>query len=338
MAYRIFYANGPGDTIKHWSEDQNDPRSITFLSQFKDFCRDIGAEAYIVSYHSKKTIYRAGPSILEHRPKPMPRAAGIFYHAAQVLYALNLFLTAVQFRANAAVLESGTSHYFMFGLFQLVGIKTVIILHNTLWPAGFPPTRFAPRLIAKLNSLFFRWLPSGTIGVSPECIRQVEQLTKGKHMPLYQIRAQYRPGYFQAIPAPPPHNQPPFRILYMGRITRDKGVFDILEMAKRIEAQRPGQARWEIHEVGPDSKELGRLLDEMSLKDVVFVSGWTAPQVAQEVYTRCHVSIVPTRSNFCEGLAMVAAEIGSRGTPSNHQLCNASARNIKTGLCRSANR
>jgi glycogen synthase len=315
MTYRIFCANGPGDTIKHWSEDQNDPRAITFLSLFKDFCRDIGAEAYIISHHSKKAIYRDGPFTLEHRPKPMPGATGIRYHLAQALYALSLFLTAVRFRADAAVLDSGTSNYFMLSLFKLTGIEIVIILHNTLWPTGFPPTRPGPRMFAKLDSLFFRWLPIGTIGVSPECIRQVRQLAKGKHRPIFQIRAQFRREYFRAIPAPPPHNQPPFRIMFMGRITRDKGVFDILEMAKRIEAQRRGRIQWEIHGVGPDLEELRRLHGELSLRETVIIYGWTSPQDAQEVYARSHVSIVPTRSDFSEGLPMAAIESVLTGRP-----------------------
>ena len=196
----------------------------------------------------------------------------------------------------------------MLSLFRLAGIRTIIILHNTLWPAGFPPKRPIQRFIAKLDSLFFRWLPTATIGVSPECIRQVEQLTKRKHRPLYQIRAQFHRQYFRAIPAPPAHNQVPFRILYIGRIDRHKGVFDILEMARLIEAERPGRVRWDVYGIGPDLKELERLHNEMDLKDVVSIHGWTSPQDAQKVYARCHASIVPTRSNFCEGLPMAAVE------------------------------
>ena len=315
MSYRIFCANGPGDTIKHWSEDEKDPRSITFLSQFKDFCCDIDAEAYIVAYHSRKAIHRDGPFILEHRPKPMPGASGIRFHIAQALYGFSLLLTAIQFRANAAVLDSGTSHFFILGLFQLAGIKTIIILHNTLWPTGYPRTGAVQRFIAKLDTLFFRWLPIGTIGVSPECIRQVEQLTKRKHRPCYQIRAQFRRKYFEEVPAPLPYDQFPFQIFYMGRIIRYKGVFDILEMAKRVEAQAPGRVRWEIHGAGPDLEELRRSRDEMDLKQIVFISGWTSPQDAQEVFARAHVSIVPTRSNFCEGLPMAAAEAVLAGRP-----------------------
>ena len=82
MPYRILCANGPGNTIQHWSEDQHDPRAVTFLNQFKVFCWDIDAEAYTVAYHSDKAICCDGRFTLEHRPKPMPGSTGIRYHLA----------------------------------------------------------------------------------------------------------------------------------------------------------------------------------------------------------------------------------------------------------------
>lgn len=320
VTYRIFHATGPGNLIrahKHWSAGQHDPSevSITFSSQFTDFCRDVDAEAYIVARHSDKMIYRDGPFTLEHRPKPMPGASGLRFHIAEVLYGIGLLLTAIRFRANVAVLDAGTSHNFVFALFPLAGIKTVVVLHTTLWASGFPPTRLVPRIIAKLDSLFFRWVPIATIGVSPECIRQVEQLTKGKHKPLYQIRAQFRREFFHEIPPPPPHAQRPFRIMYIGRINRIKGVFDILEIAKKIEDQAPGRVRWEICGSGPDLDELRRRHGEMGLNDIISIRGWTSLEDLQGVYARSHVSIVPTRSSFYEGLAMTAAEGILAGRP-----------------------
>jgi len=320
MTYRIFYASGPGNVIdahRRWSAGlhyQNEV-SITYSSQFEDFCRDIGANAYMIAWPTKKAIYRDGPFTLEHRPKPMPGAKGLGYHLAELFYGLSLFLTAVRFRANVAVLSTHPTHYFMMGLFPLAGIKTIVQLQSTLWPTGFPPTRPIPRIIAKLNSIFFRWLPIGTIGISPECIRQVDQLTKGKHTPLYQIMPQFRREDFSTIPPPPPHDQKPFRIMYVGRIIRDKGVFDILEMAKTIEAQAPGRVRWEVCGSGPDLEELRQLQDKMGLKQIVFIRGWTSPQDQHEVYARSHASIVPTRSDCKEGMAMTAAEAILAGRP-----------------------
>jgi glycogen synthase len=320
MTYRMFHATGPGNIIeahKYWSADQHYPNevSITFSSQFETFCRDIGADAYIVACPREKAICRDGPFTLEHRPKPMSNAKGLSFHIAEILYGLGLFLTALRFRANVAVLDSGCTHYFMMALFPLAGIKTIVVLHSTLWPTGFPLIRPVSQIVAKLDSLFFRWLPLATIGVSPECVRQVEQLTNGKHTPLYQIRAQFRREDFQTIPSPPSPDQRPFRIMYVGRIIRNKGVFDIIEMAKRIDDCAPGRVRWEICGLGPDLEEIKRRWEQLSLKNIVTIHGWISSQDLQAVYARSHVSIVPTRSDYREGLAMTAAEAILAGRP-----------------------
>src|SRR5262249_45311911 len=154
------------------------------------------AEAYIVSTHPRKGILKDGPFTLEHRPKPMPGARGALYHLAEIIYGLGLLATAVRFRADAAVLDSGCTHYFVTGLFRLMGIRVVTVLYNSLWPHGFPPTRPITRAVLRLDSLFFRHAATAVIGISPECTRQVEQLTRGRHAPLYQTYAQFPREYF----------------------------------------------------------------------------------------------------------------------------------------------
>src|SRR6185312_1359235 len=115
--------------------------------------------------------------------------------------------------------------------------------------------------------------------------------------------------------APPSPDQGPFRIMYIGRINRIKGVFDILEMAKKIEAQAPGRVRWQMCGSGPDLDELRTMQAEMGLSEIVSIRGWTSLEDLQDVYARSHVSIVPTRSSFSEGLAMTAAEAILAGRP-----------------------
>lgn len=305
------------DAHKSWRLKQHHASevAITFSGQLEDLCEEIGAEAYIVSYYSRKEILRDGPFILEHRPKPMPGSTGAMYHLAELLYGIGLLATAVRFGANVAVLDSGGTHYFVTTLFRLAGIQLLPVLHNSLWPSGFPPTRLVPRLVLWLDSLFFRWVPVAIIGVSPECTRQVEQITHGRHAPLLQIRAQFDPEYFRQIPPPPPFDERPFRIMYIGRINVIKGVFDILEIARKVELEAPGQVRWEICGSGPDLENLKQRHHEMALGPVVQIHGWTSLPDLIQVYARSHASIVPTRSSFTEGLAMTAAEAILAGRP-----------------------
>ena len=103
--------------------------------------------------------------------------------------------------------------------------------------------------------------------------------------------------------------------MYSGRIDRAKGVFDILEIARQIETHVPGRVRWEVCGAGPDLDDLRRQQTEMGLSDVVTIRGWTSPADLRDVHARSHISIVPTRSNFNEGLAMSAAEAILAGRP-----------------------
>jgi glycosyltransferase involved in cell wall biosynthesis len=155
---------------------------------------------------------------------------------------------------------------------------------------------------------FVAGCPSRQSAFGRNAFGQVKQLTKGKHTPLYQIRAQFRREDFQAIPPSPPGDQRAFRIMYIGRIIRYKGVFDIIEMAKGIEAKATGRVRREICGTGPDLEAIRRLREQMSLQEVITVRGWTSSEDLQKVYARSHASIVPTRSDYMEGLAMTAAE------------------------------
>jgi glycogen synthase len=320
MKLRIFKTAGPGRVIEahqYWKQNQNWPNevTITYSSQFEQFCQDIGAEAYLVGYNSNRAILHDGAFTLEQRPKPMPGARGAAYHVSEILYGLSLLVTAIRFRANLAFIDSGTTHYFVTTLFRLMGIRVVPVLQNTIWPNGFPPTRPIPRLICWLDSFFYRYIATAVIGVSPECVRQVKQLTPVHNPPLYEYRPQVLPEYFSKIPPVPHYDQRPFQIMFIGRVNRSKGVFDILEMAQKIQARVPGQVCWEICGTGPDIEELKHRCHELGLESIVKIRGWTSLEDLTDVYARSHAAVVPTRSSFIEGLAMTAAEAILAGRP-----------------------
>jgi glycosyltransferase involved in cell wall biosynthesis len=53
----------------------------------------------------------------------------------------------------------------------------------------------------------------------------------------------------------------------------------------------------------------------MGLESIVDIRGWTPRSAQLEVYARSHASIVPTRSSFCAGLELTAAEAILAGRP-----------------------
>src|SRR5207244_2185527 len=117
-----------------------------------------------------------GRFVIEHRPKKAAR--GFRYHFVEISYCLGLLFSAVRFRADFVVIQSGTTHFFLLTLFSLFSIKVIPVLHNTLWPAGFPPRSILRRLILFADAIFFRWFAHCIICVSPECSRQVQEVTR----------------------------------------------------------------------------------------------------------------------------------------------------------------
>jgi glycosyltransferase involved in cell wall biosynthesis len=288
--------------------------SLTFSGQIEDFCRDINATAYFVATYQRKAYLSDGAFTMEHRPKRV--WSGARYHLGEIFYGLGLIRTALRFKADVVLIDSGCAHFFVFAVFRVLGVRVVPILHNTLWPTGFPPRKLIPRLVRQLDSLlFWRCVPTAAIGVSPECERQVDQLRGRRTYSVFQTRAQFYPDHFARIPPPPPHGVRPFQMMFVGRIVRIKGVFDVLEIARRIENTHPGIVRWELCGRGPDFDELRRRHSELMLDGVVNLRGWTSPEDQVALYAKSHACIVPTRSSFTEGMAMTAAESILAGRP-----------------------
>jgi glycosyltransferase involved in cell wall biosynthesis len=317
---RVFYAAGPGDAStahEHWKQGVHDPTevSITFSGQIEQYCEDIGADLYIVCYHNRRGLVRDGAVTIEHLPKFWPTSRGLAFHIRELVYGLLLLSRAVRFRADTAILDSGCTHFFWQSLFRVAGMRVVPVLHNSLWPNGFKPNDLQHRLIRVLDGLFWRYVPTVTLCVSPLCARQLAEVGGPRHRLAVQIAAQFEPDFFARIPPPPPHSRRPFKIMFIGRVVESKGVFDILEMAAAIERRAPGRVRWVICGTGSDFEELKRRAAALRLEGVVELRGWTSLDDLVAVYADSHCSIVPTRSTFIEGLAMTAAEAVLAGRP-----------------------
>ncbi|MEH2496232.1 glycosyltransferase involved in cell wall biosynthesis [Bradyrhizobium sp. AZCC 1678] len=124
---------------------------------------------------------------------------------------------------------------------------------------------------------------------------------------LIEMRGQFSRSYFDAIAAAPSQTTP-FRILFAGRITENKGVFDLIDIARRVEDRAPGLVKWDVCGAGPDFDELRLRRDAASLQGVVELHGHVLPPQMSEIIARNHASIVPTKSTFEEGMALSAIE------------------------------
>jgi len=317
---RVFYALGPGDVVdayRKWSggTDYTAETSLTFSGQFFDFCKAHGVQAYAVSSHSARELLRDGPFVVENRPKLFSDPHGLLFHLNQIWYGLSIIVSALRFRASVLIVDSGTTHWFVLSLLALTRVRVVAGLHNVYWPSGYPPSGGVKRIVRALDGWFWRTCADATICVSPECQRQVETLARGRNRPVFQYRCQFGPSDFQSVPPPPPHDERPFRVAFAGRVEENKGVFDLLEMAARLEREFPGQLRFDICGGGNALDELTKKVEEQRLGEIVRLRGKLKRPELLAVYGNSHVVIVPTRSTFCEGMPMVAAEAILTGRP-----------------------
>jgi glycosyltransferase involved in cell wall biosynthesis len=281
-----------------------------------DFCRTHGLPVYAISWNPARALVRDGAFIAENRPKPLRNPRGVIYHANQVWYGLSLMISALRFGADTAVVVSGATHWFVLSLLTLARVKVIPCIHNTFWPSGYPQAQgMSSRVVRALDAWFWRHCAEATLCVSPECQRQVEAITGGRNGPIFQFRGQFYPDDFLAVAPPPPHDERPFRVIFVGRVVREKGIFDLVEIADRLEGKYPGRLRYEVCGSGSDLDELKEAIEGRGLRDIVKVMGRVSRSDLLGAYGRSHVLIIPTLHDFCEGMPATAAEAVLCGRP-----------------------
>ncbi len=319
---RILYALGPGDVVGLYRdlEAGREPAfqmSMPFSGQFLDWCDEAKAEAHVMSWHGRADSIEVGPHWLENRPKlSWYFRGGLKYHFGVVAYGLTVVARAVRGRAMLVIADSGTTHWIVLSLLALARIPVIAVLHNTLWPMGYPPQRTMDRLLLAMDGWFFRHIAAATVCVSPECERQVRLAARTPKGPVTQCRAQFREGFLSRVAPPADLPARPFRVLFMGRIEETKGVFLILQMAERLEQEMPGAFRWRIVGAGSAFETLQRQAKERQLNQTVSIeTSLRNREKALETLGWAHAMVVPTTSQFSEGLAMTAAEAVLAGRP-----------------------
>ncbi|WP_088243481.1 glycosyltransferase family 4 protein [Calothrix rhizosoleniae] len=315
---RILYAAGPGNVIgtyQHWIQGQEDPSqvSLTYSGQFYDVCRDLDAQAYVISSCRDKKILHEGQFIIEHRPVPLPKASGILYYLNNIWYGLGLIISAFRFRANVAVVADGTTQWFILSVLPFLGVKVIPSLHCVLWPKYFHPSKIQ-RFISTLNRHLFANACSTILIASDDIREQVLEITRAHHRPMVPFLPTYRRPEFAGIGEPDKQGSP-FRILFAGRIESNKGVFNVLEIAKLFAKENRQDIRFDICGNGSALESLRLAVNQAGLDSSFFCHGHCNKSQMREMFNRAHVVIVPTRTDFVEGFNQVVVEGILSGRP-----------------------
>lgn len=315
---RIVYAAGPGhvaNTYLQWKQGQADTTQVshTYSGQFLELCRAWHAQALVIASNDQPALIRDPQFTIRHRPIPWQHDGALGYHLGQIYNGLRIIASVLRFHADVLVIAEGT-HWILLLPLAACGVKIIPTLHCTFWPAGNPPVSRFQRFLSKTTGFFWRHAAAATICISPECERQVLAIAHRPHGPILQARARYDPDYFLALPPPPPSHTS-FRLLFTGRIEQSKGIFDLLEMARQLEALHPGQFKWDIRGTGGTVAQVQQEIKRLALENTVTLYGHCNRDVMLQAYSQAHAVVVPTTTKFAEGLNRAVIEAVLAGRP-----------------------
>lgn len=306
MRYDILYVEGPGDIVAafdSWLADAEfaSETAVTYSSQMFSFCKSHGQSLLAISY-GRGTPSRQSANIrAESRPRRMLNIPKVGYSLSRLWYACRIFGWALRYRPRLILLTSGVVSWNVARIFSWTGADVVPILHNSLWPEGFKPSR--PRDTAWWSSR----RPPLTLAVSDTIGRQLALLNKAARARTIQFRPSFAESQFPEG-ALKSHAEQPFRIVFAGRLEADKGVFDLVEVTAALERTSPGTFHIDICGSGSQATALAAVIRERGLGSMITLWGRLDRQDLLRRYEQAHVCIVPTRSSFSEGFAQVVAE------------------------------
>ncbi len=314
---RVLYAAGAGDvlgTYRSWERGEDDPRQVvhTYSGQFFDLMREIGAEALVVTRFGEARRDEFGMIRIEQRPNPRSSSGGLSFHFGQILYGWRLLKTAQRMRANAAVICEGTTHWFMLPLFARSGVQVIPSCHSLLWPTAGGDS-VVRRIVRRLSRRCFRKTALVSLVASGRIEDQVVSTAGGSPRPTIPFLPTYRSGFFEGIS--PPRDERPFKVLFIGRLEEGKGVFDLLEMARRLDAAGRLDIEFDLCGDGPARDELTQMAEQRGLADRFRMHGHCERSTMKNMLSACHAVIAPSRSTLVEGFNQVVVESILAGRP-----------------------
>lgn len=307
---KILYAAGPGnviETFNYWRQGQDDPSqvSMTFSGQFYDVCTALDAEGHIIASQPQKQILKQGQFTLEHRPIPFNHRSGILYYLGQIYYELGIVLTALKSRCDVVV-GAGRPCFFVLSLLPRFGVQVVPSLHCVLW-AKYKPLSKAQKIVIQLNRRFFTKDCFAILSTSEDINQQVQELTDHHPTRIINFLSTYRRHAFEGI-APSNPEQNIFHVLFAGRVEANKGVFDLLEIAKRFQKENHNTIVFHICGTGTALEDLQHQVETAHLQSTFVLHGYCNKAQMRQMFSLSHLVIVPTTSDFIEGLNQVVIE------------------------------
>lgn len=318
---KIAYLAGPidADHVRGcWSRGVADESyaGTRYLSQLYETCARWGIDVHVVA--PSEVPRQSRYADIEYWRPPLARRSGALYHLGQVAHLTRFAVRAVSLRADAVVVVPSPPYWFVFLVLPLFGVSVIPSAHRVLWPKLSRST-LAQRWLLQLTRHFFVRGCGPVLAVSEEIAEQVVELTRGRKE-RHEILV-FRPTYGADAIGPPPDRPEAvpgsggFRVLFVGRVERNKGVFLLLEVAERFAAEGRHDISFDICGTGSALEDLRQRIAAAGLESTVALHGHCDKPTVHAMYASCDVVVVPTTTAFVEGFNKVVAEAVLAGKP-----------------------
>jgi glycosyltransferase involved in cell wall biosynthesis len=222
----------------------------------------------------------------------------------------------IAFRPNVLLLTGNQNFWWLLSPLRAFGAKIFVSYHAVVWPKLLraPPSL---RLLSRLNAALILRNAESILVTSNDIRRQLQQLLgdDANRPEILHHLPSYSPQQFAGIAEPGSPSDRPFRIMFLGRMVRNKGIYDIVSIARRLESESPGQYQFDLCGSGAELDSLKQQIRDLRLEHVVRCHGFCSQDEARPLLSASHICIVPTRSDCEAGFEMTCAEAILAGRP-----------------------
>lgn len=306
---KLGYLSGPVDArgiYRSLREGQHTSLfGTSYMRHLMQVCEEQGREAVIVTTHGNEAYdERLGSFTILNRPPP--RGRSLHYHWRQALWTRSMLAEMERHGVRTAVMTAAQHYWFVSAPFRKRGMRFINSYHCAIRSMRHNKSGIHELFVRLTSSRHLRHADP-TMAIAPVVLGQLacepghERRKTWRIVPDYDraIFARFEPNLIEGDAV---------EILFAGRVETNKGVFDLLTACERLNAAGARQFRFHIHGEGGALEDLRQRAESSSVADRFIIHGFTAGATLADHYAASHIVVVPTRSDFEEGLAKSVIE------------------------------
>lgn len=316
---KVAFISGPANIAEIYREWSANERQVYFgtdyMKQFLQVAADLDLESRVITWYGDKAgVTQQGNFTFDNRP--ITSAGGATYHLAMLWWHLKLLPSLIRYRPDILMLTGNQNMWWTLAPVHWLGARIVISYHSVLWPI-FRPVSKSWRIFLALNRRLILRHARAILETSQDIRKQILEILGSDRdkVPVLGHLPTYSPVQFATVRPPDFARQPPFRVFFLGRLEANKGIYDIVEIARRLEQEKPGRYRFDICGGGSELAGMRARVTQLGLDGAVSVHGYSSSEKVQELIGASHACIVPTRAVYEAGFEMTCSESILAGRP-----------------------